>query len=159
MLYVWRAMDRTEELKQLFAPVFENTNVKLYEIKWISGKENTLEVAIMKDDGTMDLDTCAEFSEKLSEILDAKDPINEEYTLEVCSPGAEREIRDLNELAAGQYVFVRLKEPFKDQVEFTGEIVRVEGSVVTLEYRDKAVKKKAVFEKENIKFIRMAVKI
>jgi ribosome maturation factor RimP len=152
-------MDKTEELKQLFAPVFENTNVKLYEIKWISGKENTLEVSIMKEDGTMDLDTCADISEKLSEILDAKDPINEEYTLEVCSPGAEREIKDLNELAAGQYVFVRLKEPFKNLLEFTGEIESVEGTTVTLKYRDKAAKRKAVFEKENIDLIRMAVKI
>lgn len=152
-------MDRTEELKQLFSPVFENTNIKLYEIKWISGKENTLEVSIMKGDGTMDLDTCAEFSEKLSEILDAKDPINEEYTLEVCSPGAEREIKDLKELSTGQYVFVRLKEPFKNLMEFIGEIENIEGNVITLDYRDKAAKRKAVFEKENIEFIRMAVKI
>ncbi len=159
MLYVWRAMDRTEHLKQLFSPVFADSNVKLYEIKWISGKENTLEVSIMKPDGTMDLDTCADISEKLSEILDANDPISEEYTLEVCSPGAEREIKDLNELAAGQYIFVRLKEPFKSQLEFTGEIISVENNVVTLEYRDKAAKRKAVFDKANIEFIRMAVKL
>jgi len=79
----------------------------------------------MKPDGTMDLDTCADISEKLSEILDANDPISEEYTLEVCSPGAEREIKDLSELTAGQYIFVRLKEPFKSQLEFTGEILNV----------------------------------
>lgn len=159
MLYVWRAMDRTEHLKQLFSPVFTDSNVKLYEIKWISGKENTLEVSIMKPDGTMDLDTCADISEKLSEILDANDPISEEYTLEVCSPGAEREIKDLSELTAGQYIFVRLKEPFKSQLEFTGEILNVENNVVTLEYRDKAAKRKAVFDKANIEFIRMAVKL
>lgn len=159
MLYVWRTMDRTEELKNLFAPVFENSEVKLYEIRWITGKENTLEVSIMKPDGSMDLDTCAEISEKLSAILDEKDPIQEEYTLEVCSPGAEREIKDRNELCAGQYVFVRLKEPYKNNIEFTGEILSVEGETVTLEYRDKAVRKKAVFDKENIDFIRMAVKL
>jgi ribosome maturation factor RimP len=152
-------MDRTEQLEQLFAPVFEDGRVKLYEIKWISGKENTLEVSIVKPDGTMDLDTCAEISEKLSEILDASDPISEEYTLEVCSPGAEREIKDLAELAAGQYVYVRLKEPFKSLLEFTGEILSVEGETVTLEYRDKAAKRKAVFEENNIEFIRMAVKL
>ena len=152
-------MDKTEELKQLFAPVFENNSVKLYGIQWIRGKENTLEGSIMETDGTVDIDTCADVSEKLSDILDANDPINEEYTLEVCSPGAEREIKDVNELAKGQYVFVRLKEPFKNLLEFTGEIESIEGNTVTLEYRDKAAKRKAVFEKENIDFIRMAVKI
>lgn len=153
-------MDRIEKLKELFSPVFADGKVRLYEIQWIaSGKENILEVSILKNDGTMDLDTCAEVSEKLSEILDANDPINEEYTLEVCSPGAEREIKDMAEIAAGQYVYVRLKEPLKNMLELTGEILNVEDNVVTLEYRDKAVKRKAVFTKDNIEFIRMAVKL
>ena len=52
----------------------------------------------MHSDGSMDLDTCAEVSEKLSALLDAEEGFKEPYTLEVCSPGAEREIRDLKEL-------------------------------------------------------------
>lgn len=159
MLYVWRTMDKTEHLKELFAPVFAGSDVQLYEIKWISGKENTLEVSIMKADGSMDLDTCADISEKLSAVLDEADPISEEYTLEVCSPGAEREIKDLNELKPGLYVYVRLKEPYKSKLEFTGEITSSEGDRIILDYRDKAAKRKAEFTRENIEFIRMAVKL
>ena len=149
-------MDRIEELKELFSLVFASGDVSLYEFKWISGKENTLEVSIMKKDGTMDL---ADISEKISQILDEKDPINEEYTLEVCSPGAERQIKDLAELHIGQYVYVRLKEPFKNMTELTGEIIDAEGSTVTLQYRDKAATKKAVFDRSNIEYARMAVRI
>ena len=152
-------MDKTEHLKELFAPVFAGSDVQLYEIKWISGKENTLEVSIMKADGSMDLDTCADISEKLSAVLDEADPISEEYTLEVCSPGAEREIKDLNELKPGLYVYVRLKEPYKSKLEFTGEITSSEGDRIILDYRDKAAKRKAEFTRENIEFIRMAVKL
>lgn len=159
MLYVWRAMDRIDELKELFSPVFASGDISLYEIKWISGKENTLEVSIMKADGTMDLDTCADISEKISQILDEKDPINEEYTLEVCSPGAEREIKDLAELHSGQYVYVRLKEPFKNMTELTGEIIDAEESTVILQYRDKAATRKAVLDRSNIEYARMAVRI
>lgn len=153
-------MERTELLKELFAPVFEANNVKLYELNWIGGSENTLEVAIMKNDGSMDLDTCAVVSEQLSAVLDEKDPIQEEYTLEVCSPGAEREIKDPEELdqLTGKYVYVRLKEPFKKMVEFTGEIKEIEGDVFRLEYRDKAARRIAEFTKENIEFIRYAVR-
>ncbi len=154
-------MDRIEYLKELFQPVFEECEVNLYDLKWIGGKEKTLEVSIMNQDGSMDLDTCADVSEKLSAVLDKYDPIDEEYTLEVCSPGAEREIKDLDELdhLAGSYVYVQLKEPFKNMNELTGEILNTEGGSISLEYRDKAAKRVAQFTKENIKFIRMAVRI
>ncbi len=154
-------MDKIEHLKELFQPVFESNNVKLYELVFRnSGKDRTLEVSIMKPDGTMDLDTCAAVSEGISEILDQEDPINEEYTLEVCSPGAEREIKDLDEIHPGLYVYVRLKHPFKKMLEFVGEILEVsESGLITLAYRDKAATRKAEFTKEDIDYIRMAVKL
>ena len=155
-------MDRTERIKEMFAPILQQMDIRLYDLVYhTSGREKILEVSIMKQDGSMDLDTCAAVSERLSEVLDENDPINEEYTLEVCSPGAEREIRDLGELdgMTGEYVYVRLKEPFKKMLEITGEIQNVENDVITLEYRDKAARRKAEFTKENIDFIRLAVRI
>ena len=112
----------------------------------------------MKEDGSMDLDTCALVSEQISEILDKEDPIKEEYTLEVCSPGAEREIKNLDEIKQGMYVYVRLRHPFKKMLEFTGEILDVNENIVHLSYRDKAAVRKAEFTKEDIDFIRLAVK-
>ena len=154
-------MDRTEKLKEMFAPVFEANGVELYELKWITSGEKTLQVSIMKEDGSMDLDTCADVSEQLRELLDREDQIPDEYTLEVCSPGAEREIRDLDALdkMIGAYVFVRLKKPVRKSTEFTGEITEVSGQEISLAYRDKAVTRTAVFSKEDIEFIRMAVRI
>lgn len=155
-------MDKLNTLQELFQPILDESDVKLYEMKWVnSGKDHTLQVSIMKSDGSMDLDTCAAVSEKLSELLDEKDPIPEEYTLEVCSPGAEREIKDVNELdhLTGSYVYVRLKEPFKKMLEFTGEIKEVSGDDIKLEYRDKAARRIAEFTKQNIDYIRMAVRI
>lgn len=155
-------MDRTEHLRELFLPVLEEMEVRLYDLVYrTNGREHTLEVSIMKKDGSMDLDTCATVSEKLSEVLDKEDPIAEEYTLEVCSPGAEREIKDLDELDGmkGEYVYVRLKHPFKKMLEFTGEILSVEDGLITLEYRDKAARRKAEFTKEDIDYIRLAVRI
>lgn len=155
-------MDRTERLKEMFLPVLQQMDIRLYDLVYRnSGRERILEVSIMKQDGSMDLDTCAAVSEKLSEVLDREDPISEEYTLEVCSPGAEREIRDLSELdsMAGEYVYVRLKEPFKKMLEITGEILSVENDLITLQYRDKAASRKAEFTRDNIDYIRLAVRI
>jgi ribosome maturation factor RimP len=153
-------MEIVDIVKQLIQPILDEEHVLLYDVLWIRN-EHTLQVSIMKEDGTMDLDTCAEVSEKISALLDQKDPIQGEYTLEVCSPGAEREIRNLDELdhMAGSYVFVRLKEPVKKMMEITGEIETVEDGIITIDYRDKTAHRKAQFSKDNIQYIRLAVRI
>ena len=134
-------MENTEKLKSLLEPVLQQCGVRLYEINWL-GSEHTLQVSIMKEDQA--------------------DPIGSEYTLEVCSPGAEREIRDLDELRhmPHAYVCVHLKEPVKKMMELTGEIESIdENDVVTLAYRDKAVLRRVQFGLDNIEKIRLAVKI
>ena len=154
-------MERLQKLKELFEPVFNENDVVLYEMKWINDRDHTLQIAIMRKDGSMDLDTCVLISEKLSEILDKEDPIPEEYTLEVCSPGAEREIKDLDELLnmTGSYVYIRLNKPFKKMMEFTGEIKDVQDHTIFLEYRDKAAVRTAQFPLEDVEFARMAVRL
>ena len=48
-------MEQIERLKEMIVPVLSSCNVKLYELKWTgTGKNRTLEVAITKEDGTMD---------------------------------------------------------------------------------------------------------
>ncbi|MBQ9047121.1 MAG: ribosome maturation factor RimP [Solobacterium sp.] len=154
-------MSTIEHLKQLFDPVFRECGVILYELKWTgSGKDRTLEVAIMREDGSMDLDTCAEVSEKLSDILDSSDISEAAYTLEVCSPGAEREIRDLKELSTMDqpYVYVRLKHPAAKMIEITGTVTAYDGETITMSYRDKAAAKSVAFPADDVEFMRLAVK-
>ena len=153
-------MESLDKIKELILPELEACEVKLYELKWL-GNERTLQIAITKQDGTMDLDTCAAVSEKLSEALDQCDTLDNAYTLEVCSPGAEREIHDLNELKqmTNPYVFVRLKHPVGKLTKIKGEIVSYEGTLITISYRDKAAVRTAQFDDSEIEFIRLAVRI
>lgn len=154
-------MEQIEQLKEMFAPVLDSCNVKLYELKWNgSGKNRTLEVAIMKEDGTMDLDTCALVSEKLSEVLDGCTSLNDAYTLEVCSPGAEREIYDLNELVSMHepYVYIRFKHSIEKMIDITGTILAMEDGMIEMSYRNKQAVKKVKFSQDEIDFIRLAVK-
>ncbi len=51
-----------------------------------------MRVFIDSDRG-VNLDDCEAVSEKLSEVLDEKDPISDAYFLEVSSPGAERPLK------------------------------------------------------------------
>ena len=153
-------MELNEKLKELIEPVLAANDVRLHDIRWL-GNERTLQIAIMKEDGSMDLDTCAAVSEALSTVLDNYKELDQAYTLEVCSPGAEREIRDLSELEHMEkpYVYVRLRHPVNKQLEFTGEIQSFNNSVITLNYRDKAAHRTAEIHADNIEYIRLAVRI
>lgn len=153
-------MENTGQLKTLIEPLLTECGVKLAELKWINGSDHTLQIAIMHEDGTMDLDTCAEVSDRISKLLDETDAVKTAYTLEVCSPGAEREISDINELSHldHPYVYLRLSEPIKKMIEFTGTVKSFENQVITLEYRDKQATRTAEIQAENVEFIRLAVK-
>ncbi len=154
-------MAKLDLLKPDLETFLQSCGVNLYAVQWLrQGSERTLQVAIMKPDGSLDLNTCAEVSEKLSAWLDEHDPSEASYTLEVCSPGAEREIRDLSELEhmPDPYVFIRLIHPVNRKKEFTGTITSIQDGVYTLSYRDKAVLKTLTFTAADLEYIRLAVR-
>ena len=155
-------METIERLKEICLPVLKECNVILYSMKWQgTGKERTLEVSIMFEDGSMDLDTCAYVSDRLSEVLDSDAELQTSYMLEVCSPGAEREIKDPAELAKMDepYVFIRLKHPINKKLEWYGTVVKYEEGVLYFRYRDKTAQKETEIPEENIDYLRLAVRL
>ena len=155
-------MDQIEKIVECISPVLDASNVALYEAKWThQGKNKILQISIMHEDGTMDLETCALVSEKISEVLDAKDFISYEYFLEICSPGAERKLRNHDEIVSstGKHVYVRFKKAVKSMNDVTGDLETVEGNELTIAYRDKAAVRRVTFDESNIDLIRLAVKL
>ena len=155
-------MDQIQKIKELVAPILEKEEIQLYEVLWHNeGNMRILQIAIMRNDGSMDIDTCADMSEKISECLDEADLISAEYFLEVCSPGAERELKDEAQIKAaiGEYVYVKLRNPKAGMDDVKGTLTAFENNTVYLDYMAKAVKKKAEIEMDNIALIRLSVKI
>ncbi len=155
-------MNQIEEITKLIQPVLMESKVELYECGWHkSGKSKILQIAIMHEDGEMDIDTCQEVSEKISLLLDEhEDMIPFEYFLEVCSPGAERRLRNHEEIthALGKHVYMKLKHPLKNRMEFTGDLLECNEIGLTVEYADKSIKHKITISEDEIEMIRLAVK-
>ena len=64
-------MDGLSKIKELIKPLLAQEDIELYDVSWQQeGKNRILQVAIMRKDGSMDIDTCAAMSEKISEKLD-----------------------------------------------------------------------------------------
>lgn len=151
-----------QAIEHLVMPVLATQNLILSELKWVQeGSMRILQIAIMREDGSMDLDTCAEISQVLNPILDESPLGQETYVLEVCSPGAERELKTVNDRlhAVGAYVKVRFHHPIEKSLEYSGTLERYDGVVGELNIRIKAARKKIVFEENNIAKMNLAVKI
>ncbi|MET7440655.1 ribosome maturation factor RimP [Streptomyces sp. NPDC004082] len=86
---------QSERLRELLEPLVGSQGLDLEEIAVDSvGRKRVLRVVVDSDAGA-DLDQIADVSRALSAKLDETDAMGEgEYTLEVGTPGAERELKE-----------------------------------------------------------------
>jgi len=101
-----------EKLKNDFKKIVEDLGYYLYDVIYEKkGNDFVLEVLI-DNDTFIDVDDCVIVSKVLSEELDVMDPFKEPYNLEVSSSGAERELRDSDEIkrAIGKNVHIETVE-------------------------------------------------
>jgi len=149
-------------LENLISPILNEANVSLVELKWLMDqKTRILQVAIMHPDGSMDLETCSVVSQKISDLLDTTEMVDTDYYLEVCSPGAERQLKGTADfqLAIGGNVHLTLIHPLDKSLEHEGSLLDYDGKLGHLEIVHKTRKKILEFSSDNILKIRLAVKL
>lgn len=149
-------------IENLISPLLLEAKVRLVELKWLTDqKTRILQIAIMHPDGSMDLQTCSEVSEKISDLLDTTELSDTEYYLEVCSPGAERPLKNFEDiqLAIGGNVHLTVIHPIEKSLEHEGTLVDYDGHVGHLEITHKTRKKIIEFTADNLLKIRLAVKL
>jgi ribosome maturation factor RimP len=79
-----------ERIEELVRPIISDLLCELYYVEYV--KENGefyLRIYIDKED-RVSLNDCEAVSRRVSDVLDAEDPIKEAYYLEVSSPGLNR---------------------------------------------------------------------
>ena len=151
-----------DNLKSWIEEYLSQNNCSLYELEWLTNQNPPLlRISIDKLDGVIDLDTCALCSDGISSLLDEKDWYGKEYMLEVCSPGAERELKTEQQMknAIGSYVYVKFKNPKNGLDQVIGDLLEVNETEIVVSYKDKTRTKKAIIDKENIALIMTTVKI
>jgi len=102
------AEDRS--LLELLDPVAETCGYEIVRLRLMSGKEaRRLQIMAERPDGDMNVEDCTRLSRAISEVMDAADPINGEYTLEVSSPGVDRPLTRLKDFEAYEGLEARLE--------------------------------------------------
>jgi ribosome maturation factor RimP len=126
----------TTEIARLIEPAVKELGFDLVRVAMIGGKSDpTLQVmAERPDTRQLTIDDCADLSRTLSEILDAADPIEEAYRLEVSSPGIDRPLTRRSDFAdwTGHEARLKYAEPVDGAKQVSGDIIGIEGDTVRI---------------------------
>jgi ribosome maturation factor RimP len=102
----------------------------------LSGRNgSTVQIMAERPDGMLTVEECAEISRRLSPLLDAHDPIEGHYHLEVSSPGIDRPLVRASDFAdwSGYEARIELKELLAGRKRFRGTLAGLEGEEVRIE--------------------------
>ena len=119
-----------QRIAAIIQPSMEGLGFELVRLRMMSGKKITLQIMAERPDGTMEVEDCAELSRNISAILDVEDPIADEYTLEVSSPGIDRPLTRLADFDRWEGYEAKLEtdELIDGRKRFKGILAGTEGT-------------------------------
>ena len=124
-----------ERLIVLIEPLLERLGYELVELEYSAGRAHGVLRLFIDKAGGVGVGDCEQVSREVSALLDVEDPIPTGYTLEVSSPGFDRVLRTRAhfERFAGARVFVELKVPRSGRRRYTGTLLSVDETGITVE--------------------------
>ncbi|MDO8603696.1 MAG: ribosome maturation factor RimP [Candidatus Omnitrophota bacterium] len=130
-----------DKIKEIIEPILQEERIELVEIifKKEAGRQ-VLRLLVDKDGGIRMAD-CVKLNEKISQVLDQADIIQESYVIEVASPGIDRlfKTRRDYERAMGRLVRVTLAERILDKKEYVARLEDVSDTGVKIEVKKKGI--------------------
>src|SRR6185369_6864219 len=126
-----------ERIEDIAKQVTDGTDVEFVHCQIAGSKSNpTVRLTIDRPDG-VSLDDCADFSRGVESFLDRDDFIPTSYTLEVSSPGIERDLYKIEDYRrfAGQSARLKTDRPIDGQRHFAGRIVSVKDDNIEFDDR------------------------
>lgn len=124
---------------ELCQPIVEELGLSLWDVRYVKeGADWYLRVFIDKPEG-VDINDCEAVSRAIDQPLDALDPIDNAYCLEVCSPGLERELVREEHFAQfiGADIKVKMLRPIEGiGREFAGVLTDYNDGEVTITDHD-----------------------
>lgn len=122
-------MPQMHPLFSLLEPVVNQLGYELVRVLTIGQKNPTLQIMIDRLDGqNITVDDCATASRAVSEVLDEKDPIPDQYSLELSSPGLDRPLTKIEHFNrfAGFEAKIETSIAVEGRKRFKGKLLAVD---------------------------------
>lgn len=136
----------------------EKLGVYVVDVSYEKNKDGDNSLCFYIDrEGGVGIDECESFSKSIETILDEENIIDENYVLEVSSPGVDRTLKKEREFLyyVGREVDIKLFGALDGAKEFTGTLTGFADGVAKIEYNGKVNDipvKQAVYIKLSFKF-------
>ncbi len=130
------AIDR--RLAGIIGPTIEGLGFELVRIRLMGGKQRILQIMADRPEGGIEVDECARISTAVSAVLDVEDPIEDNYILEVSSPGIDRPLTRLKdfEMWKGWEARIETSELIDGRRRFKGALAGVEDDEVLIQIEE-----------------------
>jgi ribosome maturation factor RimP len=121
-------------LEPVFEPVIEKAGFRLVRLRIMGGAAKTLQVMAERPDGSMDVEGCATLSHALLDFIEAQDPIEGDYEIEVSSPGIDRPLTRPMDFArwCGHEAKIELHAPIEGRKRFRATLLGLDGQDVMI---------------------------
>lgn len=152
---------QAQEIEALIAemvkPLLEGTDLTLVDVEYVREKDWYLRIFLDKPGG-VEIDDCQLISEKLTSVLDEKDPIPDKYYLEVSSPGIDRPLKKDQDFidAYGTKVDITFYAPWDGMKNLVGVLVSHDAETIEVKkiIKGKEIKNPVRIERQLIAIIR-----
>ncbi|MCL2567981.1 MAG: ribosome maturation factor RimP [Oscillospiraceae bacterium] len=149
-----------EVVTKMAEPVVEEAGCSLWNVEYVkeTGGHWFLRVYIDKADG-INIEDCERVSRALDPKLDELDVISGQYTFEVSSAGAERQLKRDSDFAQfiGHLVEVKLYRAVSGGKEHVGKLIAYENGDVTIEMVKGKETELRKFLKNDIAMVRLRI--
>lgn len=123
-----------EKIDTLLRPTVEGLGYVLWDVEFVrEGTERILRITIDHENG-IGIDDCEKVHHAIDPMIDEADPIDTSYSLQVSSPGLERDLKsDFHYLSCiGEDVELKLFASFDGKKTYNGKLVSFENGIITV---------------------------
>ena len=128
-------------LLELLDPVADAAGYEIVRLRLMGGEHaRRLQIMAETPDGQMVVEDCARLSRAIAEVMDAADPIEGEYTLEVSSPGVDRPLTRPKDFVTyeGHEARLELDRVADGRKRFRGMLAGLDGDNVAMDLEGEA---------------------
>ena len=123
-----------DKIKDIVSNIFRDKRIELVDVTY-KGKGSTKVLRILADtEKGITVDECAKMNEIVGEALDREDFIDENYILEISSPGLDRPLKTKRDFLRIKSKRIRVYTfaPIDEKKEFIGTLQTVADSSITV---------------------------
>ncbi|MDD3395181.1 MAG: ribosome maturation factor RimP [Clostridia bacterium] len=145
-----------KKIMPFLEPIVAERNLELVDFEFVKEGANWYLRVYIDKEGGVDIEDCESVSRALEAELDADDPIEQAYILEVSSPGIDRPLKkDADfEKYRGEIIEIKLYKAIEGQKQFQGELLGLENGVISIEDDENKI---FAFEQKDVASVRLAV--